>query len=66
MGNAISNVSAALSYDTVETMLAEGFSLAACYALVSTAVQSQDAAEMGPESAKTVLSSDSATIAPRK
>lgn len=61
---AITNVSAALGYDAVETMLSQGFSLTACYAFAATAACVADLTDTAPESASTVLGVDAPTVAP--
>lgn len=61
---AIHNVSAALGYDAVETMLSQGLSLASCYAFAATAACVADLTDAAPESAATVLGSDMATVRP--
>lgn len=52
---AIQNVSKALGYDVAETMLSEGFSLAAVYALASMQAEASDLDSESPETCRTVL-----------
>ncbi len=62
--SAVANISAALGYDAVESMLASGMSLSACYAFAAVACNASDVLESAPESATTVLACDAATVAP--
>ncbi len=62
MSNAVANISAALGYDAVETMLAAGRSLADCYAFAAVALDNVSSDEVCPVSA-TVLA-DLATVRP--
>lgn len=64
MSNAIANVSAALGYDAVETMLASGRSLADCYRFAAVAGDNVSCDEVCPVSCDTVLADSSATVRP--
>jgi hypothetical protein len=63
---AINAVSAALSYDAVESMLASGLSLASCYAFAAVALAVDCDSDLAPESAATVLVIDAATVRPSR
>lgn len=64
MSNAIANISSALGYDAVETMLATGRSLADCYAFAVVAGDNVTVDEVCPVSCATVLADSTATVRP--
>lgn len=64
--SAIANISSALSYDAVESMLASGRSLADCFAFAATAAGVAHSDSDCPVSSATVLASNSATVVPGK
>jgi hypothetical protein len=63
MSNAISNISSALGYDAVETMLASGRPLSECYAFASLASDMASDKDVSPAS---VRSTELATVRPAK
>lgn len=62
MSNAVANISAALGYDAVETMLAAGRPLSECYAFAAVAADSSE--DSCPVSCPTVLADSSPTVRP--